>query len=77
MNDWTVALWYRHPKGSQRPPFPGARDDEVYMVGPPGRREEIETLGRSFVAFLNNAGVELAPGERPKEFKVIRIATAN
>jgi hypothetical protein len=70
MNDWCVSLWYRHPDGPQLPPYPGVRDEVVYIVGPSGRKGVIEAFGRSFVAFLRDMGVELASGACSTEFRV-------
>jgi hypothetical protein len=76
MNDWHVALWYRHPDGPPHPPYPGLRDERVYIVGPSGRRQTIEAFGRSFVAFLRDTGVQLASGAASTEFRVTEHPTA-
>lgn len=68
MNDWHVALWYHHPDGPQRKPFPGVRDEEVFMLGPSGSRARIEALGRQVVEFLVSVGVQLTPGKDECEF---------
>jgi hypothetical protein len=62
MNDWHVAMWYHHPDGPQRKPFPGVRDEEVYIIGPSGPGKLVETFGQHLVEFLSAIGVKLAPG---------------
>jgi len=68
MNDWDVALWYHHPDGPQRKPYPGVRDEEVFILGPSGSRARVEALGRQVVEFLVSVGVELTPGKDECEF---------
>jgi len=76
MDDWHVALWYHHPNGPQRKPFPGVRDEEVFIIGPSGRKEIAETFGRHLVEFLSNVGVELTPGNNNREFNTPSRRTA-
>ena len=60
---WHVGLWFdhddpaRHEEGSRKP------DQDVYIVGPCGWKEETEALGLSLVDFLCNAGASLVRGE--------------
>jgi hypothetical protein len=69
MNDWSVALWYLPEAGPTHGPWPGGRNDEVYIVGPArGRADAIEWLAE-VVAFLRAAGVNLEPGEDDTEFR--------
>jgi hypothetical protein len=77
MNDWHVALWYHHPEGPQRKPFPGVRDEEVYIVGPSGPRAKVESFGQQLVDFLIGAGVELLPGKNDCGFVTHSQRTAN
>ena len=63
VGDWHVALWFdhddpaKHVEGSRKP------DQDVYIVGPSGSKEETETFGLSLVDFLCNAGASLVRGE--------------
>jgi hypothetical protein len=68
MHDWQVALWYYHPAGSSRKPFPGVREEEVYLIGPSGPRDVVEALGKQLVEFLIGVGVECTPGRDGREF---------
>jgi hypothetical protein len=70
MNDWSVALWYREPdRDPPRVHVEGVRDDEVYIVGPPGPKEVTGQFLATFVAFLRAAGVDLHPGPKEYEFR--------
>lgn len=75
-NDWCVAIWFRDPAGPKGLRFPSIRDEDVHMVGRAGRKSDIEPFGRSLVAFLQNAGVDLAPTDSPNEFRVAKGSTA-
>jgi hypothetical protein len=68
MNDWSVAIWYHHPNGPRRKPFPGVRDEENFLIGPSGPKEEVEAFGKQLVAFLTRIGVELTVGRDDREF---------
>ena len=68
MNDWHVVLWYYHPEGPQRKPFPGVREEEIYIIGDSCPRAIVEAFGRQLVEFLNGVGVELTPGRDDREF---------
>lgn len=72
MNDWSVALWYdtirvKTKSGASPPRKPQA----VYIVGPSGPKEGIETFGLSFVGFLGNAGAMFSQTEDRREFLII------
>jgi hypothetical protein len=71
MNDWSVVLWYRHPRRHlRRRPLPNFRDgEEVYIVGPCGPKQQTAQSFAAFVEFLRAAGVELRPGEKEYEFR--------
>lgn len=69
MNDWSVALWYRVEGAPAFGPWPGARNDEVYIVGGAGPRAEAAEWLAAVVAFLRAAGVNLEPGEADTEFR--------
>ena len=47
MSDWHVALWYHHPDGPQRKPFPGVRQEDVFLIGPSGSRAIVEAFGNT------------------------------
>lgn len=68
LNDWHVALWYYHPEGPKRKPFPGVREEEVYIIGDSGPRAIVEAFGRQSIEFLKGVGVELKPGRDDREF---------
>lgn len=68
MNDWHVALWYRHIEGPQRRPFPGLRDEEIFIIGRSGARSTKEIVGKQLVEFLLSVGLELMPGRSEREF---------
>jgi hypothetical protein len=68
MNDWHVVLWHHHSQGPQRKPFPGVRDEEVFIIGPFGHRSTIESFGIRMIEFLKGVGVELTPGKDEREF---------
>lgn len=69
MGDWSVALWYRVEGAAPFGPWPGARNDEVYIVGGAGPREATAEWLSAVVAFLRAAGVNLEPGEADTEFR--------
>jgi hypothetical protein len=58
MDDWSIVLWYRDPTRPPRKHIEGARDDDVYIVGPARAKTATSELFDSFVAFLRGAGVE-------------------
>jgi hypothetical protein len=68
MNDWSIAIWYNHPNGPRRKPFPGVRDEELFLIGPSGQKEKVEAFGKQIVAFLTRTGVELTVGRDDREF---------
>jgi hypothetical protein len=63
--DWSVVLWYDHgdPEMSKKRHMLPKPDQDVYIVGPEGRREKTATLGMEFITFLREVGVTLAPGK--------------
>jgi hypothetical protein len=67
MNDWSVVVWYREPRGTPRFGFRAGED--VYIVGPAGAKQQTAQFFAGFVEFLRAAGVELHPGERENEFR--------
>lgn len=67
-NDWQVTIWYHHPDGPQRQPFPDVRDEELHFVGGDGPKTKVEPFGQAFVAFLQGVGVDLKPTGKPTEF---------
>ncbi|MFO0819368.1 MAG: hypothetical protein U1A77_15585 [Pirellulales bacterium] len=68
MSDWHVALWYHYPDGPQKKPFPGVREEEVFIIGPSGPRATAELFGKQLVEFLNCVGVDLFPGCDDREY---------
>ena len=68
MQDWSVAIWYNHHQGPRRKPFPGVRNEEVYLIGPTGEKEQVEAFGLQLVAFLTRLGVEFGKGRDACEF---------
>lgn len=61
MKDWTV--WLYLDNFHQKPNL-----SALYGVGPATRKDRTEALGRAFVSFLQNAGVDLVQGEQPNWF---------
>ena len=68
LNDWHVAVWYHHPLGPRRKPYPGVRDEEVYIVGPSGPRATVERFGQDLIEFLTSVGVNFSAGRDECEF---------
>lgn len=69
MDDWSVALWYRTQRRWHRSRQPRYHDDEdVYIVGASGPKQDTAQFLAVFIAFLRAAGVELRPGEGENEF---------
>ena len=74
MNDWHVFIWHDHdnPAKSQRKaklPYPLPHpDQDVYGVGPSGRKQEIEAFGHAVVDFLRNSGATLVQGNNECTF---------
>ena len=58
MNDWHVILWY-HRKGSKRWTETGCGEEDLRIVGPMDAKTNTVAFGKSFVAFLCAAGIEL------------------
>jgi hypothetical protein len=67
MDDWNIALWYRHPGGRRRRLFPDS-PEEIFIVGPSGARSTTAIVGTQIVDFLIRVGVELTPGSNEREF---------
>ena len=70
MNDWSVLVWYNHGdsvKSQKRAKRPHPNQD-LYIVGPPGRRKEIETFGLVFIEFLRKSGVTIVQGNNKCTF---------
>jgi hypothetical protein len=65
MNDWSVALWYDHDDPARSEEKKGLRkpDQEVYIVGPTGKKENTAAFGRSFVDYLRESGASLVAGD--------------
>ena len=61
--EWHVGLWSDHDDPAKHEEWSGKPDQDVYIVGPPGSKEEAETFGLSLVDFLCNAGASLVRGE--------------
>jgi hypothetical protein len=72
LNDWRVWLWFDHKDSAKtaRQRKWGARkpEQDLHGVGPAGRKDHIEALARSFLAFLQTAGVDLVQGAGPACF---------
>jgi len=79
MNDWSVAIWYEHgdPVKSPKQHWMRHPDQEDYIVGPQGRKREIENFGRTFVEFLQKSGAILVQGENECTFVRQIVATQN
>jgi hypothetical protein len=77
VNDWSVAIWYEHgdPIKSQKEHWRKNPDQEVYIVGHSGRKQEIETFGLALVEFLRKSGATLVQGENGCTF-VRQLAAA-
>lgn len=75
LDDWHVALWYHPSLGKKRKPSPGARDDDVFVIGPSGARNEIAAFAQSVIALLAEAEIEMIPGGRDNEFVVKSVAS--
>jgi hypothetical protein len=60
---WHVGLWFDHDDPSKAQEGSPKPDRDVYIVGPPGSKEEAETFGLSLVDFLRNAGASLVRGK--------------
>jgi hypothetical protein len=65
VDDWSVALWYEHGgvETSRRPQKRSRADQEIYIVGESGRKDEAAAFGRRVVDFLRDAGTPLLPGK--------------
>ena len=49
-------------------PFPGVREEEIYIIGDSGPRAIVEAFGRQLTEFLSGVGVALTPGRDGREF---------
>jgi len=70
MNDWHVAVWFDHNdpmKSQKRRQYPKP-DQELFIVGPSGRKQDTEDFALSLVEFFRSAGADLAISDRPTVF---------
>ena len=49
-------------------PFPGVREEEIYIIGDSGPRAIVEAFGRQLIEFLSGVGVSLTPGRDGREY---------
>ena len=77
MNDWSVAVWYDHcdPIKSQMKAKWRYPDQDIYIVGPLGRKQDITDFGHAFLDFLCKSGASLAQGNNECTF-VRQLPTA-
>ena len=68
LNDWSVVVWYHDENRPARKFYPGARNEELLIVGPQGSRAEVTAFGQQLVKFLIESGVSLTPGSDACEF---------
>ncbi len=71
VHDWSIGLWYQHgdPEKTKREQQWSRRpEQEVYIVGPPDRKEITTALAQSFLEFLGAAGARLVQGENEHTF---------
>lgn len=59
MNDWQVVVWFDHEDSAKREEWSRKPDQDLYIVGPSGKREDTAALGLELIAFLNRAGATL------------------
>jgi hypothetical protein len=69
MNDWLVALWFDQDDPAKRVEGTRKPDQDVYIVGPSGKREETAAFGLRFVEFLRESGVPLVLGMDDSTFE--------
>jgi hypothetical protein len=65
MGDWQVWVWFDHDdpaRAEARRKWHRKPEQDLYGVGPSGRKRRTEALGLSFVSFLRSAGADLVPG---------------
>jgi len=64
MDDWSVAIWYDHgdPIKSQKQQKWRHPDQDIYIVGPMGRKQEIAAFGNVLLDFLRKSGASLMQG---------------
>lgn len=68
LNDWTVVIWYHSARRRNTRPYPGMRDEEVFVIGESGTKASAEAFGSKLVEFLMSVGIELKPGRSEREF---------
>ena len=70
MNDWSIAIWYEHgdPIKSQKQKGSLNPDQDVYIVGTPGRKENVAAFGHALLVFLRGSGASLVPGNNECTF---------
>ncbi len=70
VGDWSVALWYDHgdPVKSQAQTNMRNPDQEVYIVGLEGPKNQVAAFGRELLSFLRQSGVCLVRGKDDCEY---------
>jgi hypothetical protein len=70
MNDWHVAVWYDHDNSikSQKKAKWRHPDQDIYIVGPSGRKQEITNFGHALLDFLRKSGASLVQGNNECTF---------
>jgi len=76
-NDWTVAVWYWKPCSTGRWDPRKVQDKGLIIVTPYLPKEDAAAAGRSVVALLSDAGVQLVPGDEENEFMVAHTEDAD
>ncbi len=72
MNDWSVVVWYEHndpAKTLKREKYSKNPDQELYLIGPPGKKEDTTAFGHSLLDLLRKSGVSLIPSEDECHFQ--------
>lgn len=80
MNDWHVVIWYEHgdpAKMLKREKYSKNPDQDLYLVGPSGKKENTAAFGRSLLDLLQKSGVLLSQGEDDCHFKRDVVAKEN